>query len=120
TTEFPEARNLGLSDAQLLSVSSKNELAILAHARFVRHRVYVGTLARMPLAGGAPREILENVREADWSPDGNELALIRNLNGRDRLEFPLGKVLYEASGYLSDLRVSPSGDHIAFFEHPMK
>ncbi len=118
--EYPEPRSLGLSDAQLLSVSSKNELAILTKAKYLSHRLFTGTLARMPLGGGAPREILENVREADWSPDGATLAIIREANGRDRLEFPAGKVLYETSGYVSDLRVSPAGDRIAFFEHPIK
>ena len=118
--EYPEPRSLGVSDAQLLSVSSKNELAILTKAEFIGHRLFSGTLARMPLGGGAPREILENVREADWSPDGATLAIIREVNGRDRLEFPVGKVLYDASGYVSDLRVSPAGDRVAFFEHPIR
>ena len=117
---YPEPRRLGLSDTQLLSVSSKNELAILTRAQFINHRLFTGTLARMPLGGGAPREILENVREADWSPDGANLAIIREVNGRDRLEFPIGRVLYETSGYVSDLRVSPAGDLVAFFEHPIK
>jgi serine/threonine protein kinase len=120
SSEFPEPRSLGLRHAQLLSVSSKNELAILTNARFLGHRLFDGTLARTPLGGGAPREVLEHVREADWSPDGENLAIIRDVNGRDRLEFPVGKVLYEASGYLSDLRVSPAGDQVAFFEHPVK
>jgi Tol biopolymer transport system component len=103
-----------------LSVSSKGELAILTGARYISHRLFLGTLARMPIGGGAPREILEHVREADWAPDGNSLAIIRDVDGRDRLEYPIGKVLYEASGYLSDPRVSPSGDRVAFFEHPVK
>jgi eukaryotic-like serine/threonine-protein kinase len=120
TPEYPESRNLGLRDAHLLSVSSKNELAILTGARYISHRLFLGTLARMPIGGGAPREILENVREADWSPDGETLAIIREIDGRDRLEYPIGKVLYEASGYLSDPRVSPAGDRVAFFEHPVK
>jgi Tol biopolymer transport system component len=118
--EYPEARNLGLRATQLLSISSKNELAVLTGARHVGHRLFTGTLARMPLGGGAPREILEGVREADWAPDGNSLAIIREVNGRDRLEFPVGKVLYESSGYVSDLRVSPAGDRIAFLDHPIK
>jgi eukaryotic-like serine/threonine-protein kinase len=118
--EFPEPRSLGAKDVQLLSISSKNELAVLTGAKFLNHRLFDGTLARMPLAGGAPREIAEHVREADWSPDGERLAVIRDVKGRDRLEFPMGKVLYETSGYLSDLRVSPSGDRVAFFEHPIK
>ena len=74
----------------------------------------------MPLGGGAPREILEDVREADWSPDGEQLAIIRSVNGSDRLEFPAGKVLFETPGYVSDLRVSPDGQRVAFFEHPVK
>lgn len=36
------------------------------------------------------------------------------------MEFPVGKVLYESAGYLSDLRVSPNGDEVAFMEHPAK
>ena len=79
-----------------------------------------GTLARVPLGGGAPREVLDSVREADWSPDGSELAIIHDVSGRDRLEFPIGKVLYEGSGYLSDPRVSPDGRHVAFAEHPFR
>ncbi len=118
--EFPDPRPMGVTDVHLLAVSSKGELAVLTGARYLAHNVFQGTLARMPLEGGAPREVLENVREADWSPDGENLAVIRELNGRDRLEFPVGKVLYEAGGYLSDPRFSPGGDRIAFFEHPWK
>lgn len=118
--DYPEPRSLGLQAAQLLSVSSRSELAILTNAQFRLHRLFVGTLARMPLGGGAPREILEGVREADWSPDGATLAITRVVNGRDRLEFPIGKVLYETSGYVSDLRVSPDGNRVAFFEHPVR
>jgi Tol biopolymer transport system component len=118
--EFPDARPLGLRGAHLLSVSSRGELALLTGARFIGHSVYQGTLARMPLEGGAPRDVLENVREADWSPDGASLAVIREVGGKDRLEFPIGKVLCESGGYLSGLRFSPNGDRIAFFEHPVK
>jgi len=116
--EYPEPRSLGLPNTHLLSISSKGELAILTNPRFVRHRLFVGTLARVSLGGTAPREILEDVRQADWSPDGSELAIVREANGKDRLEYPIGKVLYETAGYLSDLRVSPRGDAIALFEHP--
>ena len=118
--EYQEAVPLGIPASQLLSVSSKNELAILTKARWLHHRVLSGTLARVPFGGGMPRELLENVREADWSPDGSQLAIIHEAQGKDRLEFPIGKVLYEASGYLSDLRVSPAGDRVAFMEHPFR
>ncbi len=74
----------------------------------------------MPLEGGAPREILDGVREADWAPDGSDLAMIRDVGGKDRLEFPAGKVLSETGGYFSNPRFSPRGDRIAFFQHPIK
>jgi Tol biopolymer transport system component len=120
SSDYPEPRSLGLQDAHLLSVSPKGELALIIKAHFVGHRLFDGTLARMPLGGGAPREILDGVREADWAPDGEGLAIIRTMGGKDRLEFPAGKVLFETAGYVSDLRFSPDGQHIAFFVHPIK
>ncbi len=118
--DYPGASPRSLRAGHLLSISSKGELAVLTRARYKGHSLFEGTLARMPLEGGAPREILDAVREADWSPDGSELAVIRDVGGKDRLEFPAGKVLAETGGYFSDLRFSPRGDRIAFFEHPFK
>jgi hypothetical protein len=81
----------------------------------------LGTLARMPLAGGAPREILEGVQDADWSPDGKELAITRPVNGNNRLELPIGRVLLQANHVLLSPRVSPRGDMVAFIEgHGMR
>jgi eukaryotic-like serine/threonine-protein kinase len=73
----------------------------------------------MPLAGGAPREVLESVNWADWSPDGSNLAIIRPESGFRQLEFPIGKVLYKTAGWIGDPHVSPSGDRIAFLDHPV-
>jgi len=81
--------------------------------------INLGTLARAPIAGGAPRPILEDVEWADWGPDGTNLAVVRNVGGRDRLEYPIGKVLYQTSGgWISYPRVSPKGDYVAFMDHP--
>ena len=118
--DYPEPKPLGPAGMQLLAVSSKGELAVLIGPKYVWYRLFTGTLARMPLDGGAPREIQEGVRQADWSPDGSQLAIIREVGGKDRLEYPIGKVLREVSGYMSDVRVSPQGDRIAYFEHPRK
>ena len=118
--DFPAPQSIGVRGTHLLDVSSKGELAILLDAKYLRHRTFTGTLARMPLVGGAARQILENVRHAAWSPDGTQLAIIREVEGKDRLEYPIGKVLVEVNGNLSDLRVSPDGNRIAFFEHPQK
>jgi hypothetical protein len=81
---FPEPRALGLKSVHLLSISSRGELAILTRARFQgAHRLFSGTLATLPIGSQAPRAILESVREADWSPDGTRLAIIRMM-GRSR------------------------------------
>jgi Tol biopolymer transport system component len=118
--EYIAPRPLGLHAVHLLAVSSSGELAVLTGARHIAHCVFTGTLARLPLGAEAPRELLENVRDADWNPDGSGLAIIREVGGRDRLEYPIGKVLCESGGYLSDVRFSPRGDRIAFFDHPYK
>ena len=78
-----------------------------------------GTLAQVPLFGSAPRPLAEHVREADWTPDGAELAIVRRVNGRERLELPVGTPLYETSGYISHIRVSRNGQHVAFADHPV-
>ncbi len=117
--EYIAPRPLGLHGVHLLSVSRSGELAVLTNARHLAHMVFTGTLARLPLGAEVPRELLEGVRDADWSPDGSGLAIIREVAGKDRLEYPIGKVLVESGGYLSDLRFSPRGDRIAFLDHPM-
>ncbi len=114
-----ESRPLGLGSANLRAVSSLGEMAFLL--RPVETGLSPGgMLARAPLAGGAPREVLENVEFADWSPDGKQLAVVREVGGRRRLEYPPGKVLYEVplSAKLAKPRVSPGGDRIAFVEGP--
>ncbi|HXI04510.1 MAG TPA: protein kinase [Candidatus Saccharimonadales bacterium] len=118
--ESPEPQPIGAPDTHLLDVSSRGELAVLTDATYVHHRQFTGTLARMPLEGASPREVLEGVREAAWAPDGENLAIIRLVEGEDRLEYPIGNVLYRTGGYLSDLRVSPDGEKVAFLEHQSK
>jgi sugar lactone lactonase YvrE len=118
--EYPESSPLGLSETHLLSVSTTGELLLLTRARWVNHRFFTGTLARMALGAGAPREVLEGVREGDWSPDGGRFAVVRQVDGQDRLEYPAGTVLYQTGGYVSDVRVSPKGDRVAFFDHPIR
>lgn len=118
--EYPEAVPVGLPGAHLLAVSARGELAVLTGVRPRVYRMFVGTLARVPLGGGAPREILEGVQEADWLPDGSDLAILREVDGKDRIEAPVGQTLYESAGYLTDLRVSPHGDLLAFLEHPVR
>ncbi len=118
STEGPESRSLGLPrGTSIQAVSSTGELAITLGC-VMGWGGCVGTLAQVPLAGGAPREVLENVSAVDWFPDGKSLAVVHITKGKYRLECPIGKVLYEAPGSIPVLRVSPRGDLIAFFETP--
>jgi eukaryotic-like serine/threonine-protein kinase len=107
-----ESRALGLPDGDILSISRNGELAIS-----IGRRLFLageGTLARVPLSGGAPRPILEGVILATWTPDGKDLAIARRVAGKARIEYPIGKVLYETGGFLYAIRFSPKGDGIAF------
>jgi Tol biopolymer transport system component/predicted Ser/Thr protein kinase len=113
----PESRSLGMKDAVLLDISSNAEMALLTHP--VRASFYfVGTLARAPLSGGAPREMLDKVSGAAWSPDGKQLAVVHLAGSRERLEYPIGHVLYETNGWIADPRFSLDGKYIAFLDHP--
>ncbi|MFZ0801053.1 MAG: hypothetical protein WAN70_02715, partial [Terriglobales bacterium] len=116
--ESPESHELEPAGADVLAVSSSGEMALSLASHPKAGFLYSGTLARVPLVGGAPREILEGVEWADWSPDGSTLAVVRQEQGRHRLEFPLGKVLYQADGWIGHLRVAPKGDMVAFIDHP--
>ncbi|HKV81991.1 MAG TPA: protein kinase [Candidatus Sulfotelmatobacter sp.] len=118
--EAPESRSMGLSHTQLMSVSATAEMAVLLNSKAVGAWVSMGTLARAPLSGGAPREVLEQVQWADWSPDGNTQAVVRDVGGRNRLEYPIGKPLYQTGGWVGHPRVSPKGDYIAFADHPLQ
>jgi hypothetical protein len=109
---------LDLADAHLLSVSGTNELALQVNGRHGAFLDYVGgTLAQAPIAGGSPREILADVPWADWSPNG-QLAVIHQVGGHSQLEYPVGNVLHRSTGWISHLRFSPSGDQLAFMDHP--
>jgi Tol biopolymer transport system component/predicted Ser/Thr protein kinase len=116
----PEARPVGVAGAEIMGISSTGETALLLGSQQTKSQVFSGTLARMPLVGGAPREVLENVQWADWSPDGSQLAVVRDVAGRNRLEYPIGKVLYETGGWISHPRISRHGDMIAFLDHAIQ
>ena len=118
--ESPESRPFGLTKAEVLSISGEGEMAVLLHSHNVDPYINEGTLGRVPLGGGAPREVLENVQWADWSPDGTNFAVVREFGGQSRLEYPIGKVLYETGGWISHPRVSPDNDMVAFIEHPVR
>ncbi len=113
-----DRRNLEISSGDILAVSRTGEMAVALDRALARLWTTPGRLATLPAGGGEPHELLEGVIDADWAPDGSHLAISRVMNGRVRLEYPIGRVLYETNGYVSHLRFSPQGDVIAFMDHP--
>jgi Tol biopolymer transport system component len=119
--DSPESRPFGLGGAELLSVARSGEMAVSLGRRASIPFTRTGTLARLGMTGGgSPKEVLEDIQYSDWSPDGQSLAVVRNLGGKVRLEFPAGKVLYETAGWISHPRVSPDGEIVAFLDHPVQ
>ncbi len=117
-TDTFEAQPLNLN-ADLLSISPTSELAVSLGRDFDLIWTPIGRLAKATLGGGATREVLDDVIDADWNKDGTDLAVARKVGNQFRLEYPAGKVLYQTSGYISDLRFSPTSKQIAFLDHAL-
>jgi dipeptidyl aminopeptidase/acylaminoacyl peptidase len=114
-----DSRPLGIFPAGILAISSAGEMAVSLGCEN-RWEPCFGTLARVPLAGGTPREVLDNVGSADWSPDGKDLAANHSVEGEDQVEYPIGKVLFKTEGFVTGVRVSPDGKRVAFIDHPRR
>ena len=114
------SRALGLEGADILSVSSRGEMAVLRKTAGLLGWKDVdgttGTLALTTAASGAARELSEGVVFADWATNGEDLVVGRRVDGRLQIEFPLGSVLYETTNVVQSARVSRDGDVIAFGE----
>ncbi len=116
----PEARALGYIRTDLLSIATTGEMAVSRGRTSRGGFIHTGMLARMPLGGGAPKDIMDGVTEAEFHPDGRRLAIIRDEGGMTRIEFPAGKALYQTPGWPSSIRFSPDGTRIAFLDHPAR
>ena len=118
-TDENGSRELGLKDADLLSISKSGELAIRLNTVSLGGYARTGTLARVPLSGGTPREVLDNVQDAEWTANGDNMAIVRFVpeNSHWRLEYPMGKVLLDGINWISHPRVSPDAKWVAFLDH---
>jgi serine/threonine protein kinase len=114
----PDSLPLELPSANLLGISRSGEMAIAVDCRSNHPGICRGTLARAALTGGAPRDVAEGIQDADWAPGGDSVLVVRDVAGKSRIEFPIGKVLYETTGHVSYARLSPTADRIAFLDHP--
>ncbi len=110
-----ESRRLDILDAKLLGVSASGELAFLRgpHGALRMLPAVGGTLLRVSITGGGPRELLDDVIAADWKPGGSDLAVVR----RGQVEFPLGIKIYGQHRF-RHVRVAPDGERLALVEGP--
>ena len=116
-TDALMSRPIDLMDSEVLSISSKGEMAL--RQKSDNGIVPRGMLSVVPLTGGAPRELLGDVLQASWSQDGGSLAAVHFVGPECRLEYPVGKTIYSTNtGDFSNVEVSPDGRRIAFFDHP--
>jgi serine/threonine protein kinase/sugar lactone lactonase YvrE len=117
-SDYPQSVRVDLPVAAFFSLSRHGDLSLALNP--VDHGHYwTGTLGQAPISGGSPRAMLDEVLSADYSPDGKTMAVVRQLGGKTRIEYPVGKLLYESSGYMDYVRVSPDGRRVAFAEHPV-
>jgi eukaryotic-like serine/threonine-protein kinase len=114
----PESRPMGFADLSLASVSRNSELALISFGGTMN--IAGGTLLRVPLTGSAPSFVDHGVMSADWTRDGQSLALVRAIDGKNQLESPAGNVVFRTSGWLSNPRHSPDSARIAFIEHSFR
>ena len=109
---------LGISNALLLAISRKGELAVALAPTQVTSLLEPGTLARTSEVTGAPKPEIENILAADYTPDGSALAIVRYVPSDHicQVEYPIGKVLQRESA-IESLRFSPNGRYLAFITH---
>ena len=115
-----ESRPVGLPPADVAGVSRDGQLALLLGRHNQGSWLRIGTLAQVALAGGEPREILENVFAADISPDGKRFAVVLDDGHAQVLQYPIGRELFRTKGSISHPRISPDGNRVAFVEHPVR
>jgi len=106
--ETRESRRVDMPGSRVVGVSRQGEVAYLKES----------TLARAPLAGGPPRQVLDGVMLADWTTDGADFLVVRRSKGPYRLEFPIGTVLCDAISPTHG-RIAPDRQRVAFLEHPI-
>jgi DNA-binding winged helix-turn-helix (wHTH) protein/sugar lactone lactonase YvrE len=106
------SRDVDLAGGVLASVSPRGGFALISRiparlVRVARNKNSITTIA-------------DGARDADWLPDGSTLALVRRRGAESLVEFPAGHVVYASRGWIDSLRVSPAGDRVAFFDHPVR
>ena len=109
----PESRDLEMpAGSGLTAISGQQEMALITPPT---GDYGTGRLVRSSISGGQTRPLLDGVLAADWAPDGGSMAVLRRVNGVNRLEYPIGTVIADKIGWpLWMIRVSPDGERVAY------
>jgi len=117
-TDGHDSRPMDLPSADVAGIAKDGRMALLLGRHYAgTWASRVGTLAQVSLSGGAPREILEQVLDADISPDGERFAVVLDDKGQRVLQYPIGKELFRTEGWIGEPRISPDGESVAFVHH---
>jgi Tol biopolymer transport system component len=112
-----ESRPIDVPSADIAGMSRDGQMALLLGRHYQGSWLRVGTLAQVALAGGAPREILEDVYDADISPNGKEFAVVVTDGDDQVLQYPIGKEIARSRGWISQPRIAPDGKRVAYVDH---
>jgi DNA-binding winged helix-turn-helix (wHTH) protein/WD40 repeat protein len=104
-----------VSSGELLSVSTTGKL-LLRDSTGERG----GHAIEIARSGQKDESDVGSVRSVDWLPNGKTKAAVRVVGTEYAIEYPIGHVAYRSTGWLNNLRVSPSGSQVAFLEHPVR
>lgn len=94
---------------------------------FTRTSGGFSALYRVPVVGGEPRKLLDNAFDGDWSPDGRQIAFIRNRVAADRFSTlctapvdggAVRELMASSEADLTSPRWSPDGTRIAVTSSP--
>jgi len=113
------SRNMDLPPADILGIANDGKMAISLGRHNFLQWMTVGTLSEAQFSGGAPHEILDDICDADITPDGKDFAVVRCGGNVQDLEFPIGHILFRTNGWISHPRISPDSKEVAFLEHPI-
>jgi eukaryotic-like serine/threonine-protein kinase len=113
------SRSMGLPPADIMGIANDGKMAISLGRHNFLQWMTVGTLGEVQFSGGAPREILNDICDADIAADGKNYAVVRCGRNVQDLEFPIGHSLFRTNGWISNPRISSEGKEVAFLEHPI-
>src|SRR5262249_42409921 len=111
-TDGIESRPIDLPSADIAGISRDSKMALLLRRHYAGSWLRTGTLAQVSLNGGTPRELLEDVFDADISPDGSQFAVVIADGDDQVLQYPIGKEVFRSRGWIGQPRIAPDGRRV--------